>query len=66
MRVLLMDAQEQAKALILAARAAAASHAEAIRTAPELTRELTEAALRWREALEARWGRDFARNYQLT
>lgn len=33
---------------------------------PELTRELTEAALRWREALEARWDRDFARNFQLT
>ena len=35
-----MDAQEQAKALILAARAAAAAHIEAIRTAPALTREL--------------------------
>ena len=41
-----MDAQEQAKALILAARAAAASHAEAIRTAPELTRELVRREVR--------------------
>ena len=41
-----MDAQEQAKALILAARAAAAAHAEAIRTAPELTRELVRREVR--------------------
>ena len=32
---------------------------------PELTKELTEKALRWREALEKNWDENFAANYSL-
>ncbi len=32
---------------------------------PELTKELTEKALRWREALEKNWEENFAANYSL-
>lgn len=41
-----MDEQEQAKALILAARAAAAAHIEAIKAAPAPTRELVDREVR--------------------
>ena len=33
---------------------------------PELTAELTEKALSWRETIEKTWDRDFAKNYSLT
>ena len=41
-----MDEQEQAKALILAARAAAAAHIEAIKASPAPTRELVDREVR--------------------
>ena len=35
-------------------------------TMPELTKELTDAALKWRAALEENWDNNFAKNYSLT